>query len=106
MSKGNGMLRTILIVIAILVTLALAGVSAIMNYGNQAHQVTDNSEDIAAVCADLATEKPKIMANTVNNAAVNRDIYYMQQDIEEIKEDNQVIKAGIDTIIEKMNDEP
>ena len=95
MSKKNG---TIWKIISILVTLSVLAGGAIYGYASLNHEVEDNSEVIAEI-------KPKVEINTLNNAEVNKDIYYMQQDIEEIKENNKAIKKGVDTIIEKMNDD-
>ena len=79
MTKSNGILRTILIIIAILVTLALAGVSAILNYGNQGYQVKDNSEDIAAM-------EPDIEKNNEHTHVFEEKVTNMDKKIDKILE--------------------
>lgn len=94
MAKKNGTWKVIATVGGFIIVI----IGAAVTYGML-------TKEVDAVCAEVKILKPKVDANTVNKAEVNRDIFWMQQDIEEIKEDNQAIKKGIDTIIEKINDE-
>lgn len=73
-SNSNGTLRIILIVIAILVTIALAGTSAVLNYGDQSHQTADNSKDIKEM-------KPGIEKNTTHRLQDEIDTIGVKKDI-------------------------
>lgn len=82
--NGNGTLRAILIVIGILVTLALAGTSALMKYGNQGHQVEDNSKDIKEM-------KPVLQKNSEHRLQDEVDTKYIKEKITNIERVQQVI---------------
>jgi len=76
--NGNGTLRIILIVIGILVTLALAGTSAVLKYGNQAHQVEDN-------CKTIGEMEPEIKKNSEHRIQDKVDTKYFKEKIENIE---------------------
>ena len=79
-------------------------IGAAVTYGMLTKDVERTHEEVDAVCAEVKVLKPRVAQVELNNAEVNKDIYYMQQDIEEIKENNKAIKKGVDNIIEKLNE--
>lgn len=98
MAKRNGTWK----VVATVGTFILVIIGAAITYGMLTKEVEQTHEEVEAVCAEVARLRPRVDANALNNAEVNKDIYYMQQDISEIKEANKEIKRGVETILEKM----
>ena len=90
--SGNGTWKTVATVGSFIVIIGGADVNQGML-----------SKEVGEVCTKVNNIEPKVDANTVNNAEVNRDIFYMQQDIEEIRDDNKAIKSGINNIIVKID---
>ena len=105
MSKGNGNGTWKWMVTTLVVIASIVG-GFIYSYGGHDEKVENIEKEVDEVKAEVKTHDPRITAIELSNAEMNRDIYYMQGDIEDIRDDNRAIKDGIDTIIEKMNDEP
>ena len=80
-------------------------IGAAITYGMLCQDVEQTHEEMNRVSADVEIIKQGVARNAENNAVVDRDIYYMQLDIEEIKENNQIIKQGVEIIIEKLDEE-
>lgn len=78
-------------------------IGAAIAYGMMYKDAERTHEEVDEVKAEVKALVPRVSTNAQNNAEVSRDIFYMQQDIEEIKEDNKDIKKGVDAIIEKMD---
>ena len=101
MAKRNGTWK----VITIVGTFITVIIGAAITYGMLCQDVEQTHEEMNRVSTDVETIKQSVARNAENNAVVDRDIYYMQLDIEEIKADNKVIKHGVDVIIEKLDEE-
>jgi len=93
MAKRNGTWKLITVV----GTFATIIIGAAITYGML-------TKEVNRVVTDVEIIKPKVAKNAENNAVVNRDIYYMQKDIEDIKKANTAIKKGVDIIIEKLEE--
>lgn len=101
MAKGNsnGTLRIILIVIAILVTLALAGTSAVLNYGDQSHQTEDNSKDIEEMKPGIEKNTTHRLQDEIDTIGVKKDIKRLSTQVGELETAQE---AGFREILKRL----
>ena len=85
-------------VIATVGTFIIVIVGVAVAYGVLTSDVEHAVEDVKAVEAEIEAIEPKVEKNTARIDVVDRDIYYIQQDVEEIK-------TGIGNILDKMDEQ-
>ena len=73
-------------------------IGAAVTYGMLTKDVEYAVEEVVKLEDEVKAMQPKVEKNTNRHDVIDRDLYYIQQDIADIK-------TGVDTIIKKMNDE-